>query len=44
MTMGDGSRVDIDQGTLLNPLEVALRAFAWGVVLTGLGLVASKLF
>ena len=43
MTMGDGSRVDIDQGMLLNPLEVALRAFAWGVGLTGLGLVASKL-
>jgi hypothetical protein len=43
MTMGDGSRVDIDESTLLSPLEVALRAFSWGVVLLGLGLVASRL-
>lgn len=43
MTMGDGSHVEIDEGTLLNPLEVALRAFSWGVVLVGLGLVSAKL-
>jgi hypothetical protein len=28
---------------LLRPLEQALRAFSWGVVLIGVGLVASKL-
>ena len=44
MTMGDGSRVGIDEGTLLSPLEQALRAFSWGVVLLGLGLVAAKVF
>lgn len=43
MTMGDGSHVDIDEGTLLNPLEVALRAFSWGAVLLGFGLVAARL-
>ena len=42
MTMGDGSQVDIDEETLLSPLEVALRALSWGVVLLGLGLVAAK--
>ena len=43
MTLGDGSRVEIDEATLLNPLEVALRAFSWGTVLLGLGLVAAKI-
>jgi hypothetical protein len=43
MTMGDGSHVDIDESTLLSPLEVALRAFSWGVVLLGLGIVAGRL-
>jgi hypothetical protein len=43
MTMGDGSLVDIDETTLLRPLEVALRAFSWGVVLLGLGVVAARL-
>lgn len=43
MTMADGSAVDIDESTLLDPLELALRAFSWGVVLLGLGLVAAKL-
>jgi hypothetical protein len=43
MTMGDGSRVAIDESTLLSPLEVALRAFSWGVVLLGLGIVAARL-
>jgi hypothetical protein len=43
MTMGDGSRVEIDESTLLSPLEVALRAFSWGVVLLGLGIVAARL-
>jgi len=43
MTMGDGTLVDIDETTLLRPLEVALRAFSWGVVLLGLGVVAARL-
>jgi len=43
MTMGDGSLVDIDETTLLRPLEVALRAFSWGVVLLGLGVVAARM-
>lgn len=43
MTMADGSAVDIDESTLLDPLELALRAFSWGVVLLGLGLVAARL-
>jgi hypothetical protein len=43
MTLGDGSHVDIDESTLLDPLELSLRAFSWGVVLLGLGLVAAKL-
>ena len=43
MTMGDGSRVDIDESTLLSPLEVALRSFSWGTVLLGLGMVAARM-
>lgn len=43
MTLTDGSQTSVDEGTLLHPLELALRAFAWGVVLLGLGLVAAKL-
>jgi hypothetical protein len=43
MTLGDGSEIDIDEDTLLRPLEVALRAFSWGAVLLGLGLVLSRL-
>jgi hypothetical protein len=42
MTMTDGSEANVDKGTLLQPLELALRAFSWGVVLLGLGLVAAK--
>jgi hypothetical protein len=42
MTMTDGSQTSVDEGTLLQPLELALRAFSWGVVLLGLGLVAAK--
>jgi hypothetical protein len=44
LTMSDGSTLPLDQATLLRPLEQALRAFSWGVVLLGLGLVASRLF
>ena len=43
MTLADGTHVDVDEATLLHPLEIALRAFAWGIVLLGLGLVAAKL-
>jgi len=39
----DGSHVDVDEGTLLRPLELGLRSFSWGVLLLGLGLVAAKL-
>jgi hypothetical protein len=40
----DGSAVQLDEATLLRPLEQALRAFSWGVVALALGLVASKFF
>src|SRR5437899_8045217 len=42
MTFADGTQTDVNEATLLRPLEVALRAFSWGVVLLGLGLVAAK--
>lgn len=44
MTLSDGSEVPIDEPALLRPLEGALRAFSWGVVLLSIGLVASRLF
>lgn len=43
MTLNDGSRLPVDEHTLLSPLEIGLRSFAWGVLLLGLGLVAAKL-
>jgi hypothetical protein len=42
--LSDGSVVQLDEATLLRPLEQALRAFSWGVVALALGLAASKLF
>ncbi|HEV2415239.1 MAG TPA: hypothetical protein VGX27_10550 [Candidatus Dormibacteraeota bacterium] len=42
LTYNDGSEEPIDEPVLLRPLEQALRAFSWGVVLLGLGLVAAK--
>jgi len=39
----DGTVTDLDERVLLRPLELALRSFAWGTVLVGLGLVAAKL-
>lgn len=42
LTYVDGSEEAIDEPALLRPLEQALRAFSWGVVLLGLGLVAAK--
>ena len=44
VTLNDGSAVQLDEATLLRPLEMALRAFSWGVVAVALGMVASKLF
>jgi hypothetical protein len=43
MSFADGSHVDVDERTLLGPLELALRSFSWGVLLLGLGLVAARL-
>ena len=43
LTLNDGSEVKLDEAALLRPLERALRAFSWGVVALGLGLVASRL-
>jgi len=43
LTLSDGSETQLDEPALLRPLELALRAFSWGVVLLGLGLVAAKL-
>ena len=43
LTLSDGSEQQLDEPALLVPLETALRAFSWGVVLLGLGLVGSKL-
>lgn len=43
VTMNDGSQVHLDEATLLRPLERALRAFSWGVVALGVGLVSSRL-
>jgi hypothetical protein len=44
VTLKDGTAVALDEATLLRPLELALRAFSWGVVALALGLAASKLF
>jgi hypothetical protein len=44
VTLSDGSAVQLDEPTLLRPLEQALRAFSWGVVAVALGLLASKVF
>src|SRR5215471_2567536 len=39
----DGTVTQLDERVLLQPLELALRAFAWGTVLIGIGLVVAKL-
>jgi hypothetical protein len=44
VTFSDGSVVQLDEATLLRPLEKALKAFSWGVVALAVGLVASKIF
>jgi hypothetical protein len=43
LTLSDGSEVSLDRQTLLRPLERALAASSWGVVVLALGLVASRL-
>ena len=43
LTMNDGSETPLDEPALLRPLERALRAFSWAVVLLGAGLVAARL-
>ena len=43
VTMTDGSEVALDEAALLRPLEMALRAFSWGVVALAAGLLASRL-
>jgi hypothetical protein len=44
VTLADGSVVQLDEATLLRPLEQALRAFSWGVVALAIGLAATKIF
>jgi hypothetical protein len=44
LTLQDGTQTALDEPALLRPLELALRAFSWGVVLLGVGLVAAKVF
>lgn len=43
LTLNDGSETRLDEPALLMPLELALRAFSWGVVLLAVGLVAARL-
>jgi len=43
LTLNDGSQVELDRSALLGPLERALSALSWGVVVLSLGLVASRL-
>jgi hypothetical protein len=43
VSLSDGTQIAIDESVLLRPLEGALRAFSWGVVLLSLGLLAARL-
>ena len=43
VTLLDGSETPLDEPALLRPLELALKAFSWGVVLLALGLAASRI-
>ncbi|HUY73020.1 MAG TPA: hypothetical protein VMW11_00755 [Candidatus Dormibacteraeota bacterium] len=42
MTMTDGSQSEVDAKAMLVPLEGALRAFSWALVLLSLGLLLSR--
>lgn len=44
VTLTDGTSIDLDQRALLRPLEMALRAFSWGVVALAIGLALSRVF
>jgi hypothetical protein len=43
LTLADGSQVVLDRPALLRPLERALAASSWGIVLLALGLLSSRL-
>jgi hypothetical protein len=43
LTLKDGTESPLDAGTLLRPLEQALRAFSWGVVAVAVAFAASRL-
>lgn len=43
VVMADGGTVDLDRARLLAPLERALRALSWGVVLLAAGLAVARL-
>ena len=43
VTLTDGTVIDLDQRALLRPLELALRAFSWGVVALAIGVALSRL-
>lgn len=43
MTLDDGSEVALDKPVLLRPLERALAALSWGIVILSISLVASRL-
>ena len=42
-TLNDGSEVRLQESSLLQPLELALRAFSWGVVALSIGLLIGRL-
>jgi len=44
LTLLDGSETNLDELALLRPLELGLKAFAWGVVALAVGLAAMRLF
>ena len=43
LTLLDGSETTLDEPALLHPLELALKALSWGVVLLAIGLAAVRL-
>ena len=43
LTLLDGSETDLDERYLLRPLELALKAFSWAVVMLAIGLAASRI-
>src|SRR6266516_609141 len=44
LTLLDGSETNLDEHALLRPLELGLKAFAWGVVALAVGLAVVRLF